>query len=453
MAGLARTGRGGRRSRRVAATGGALTIALLAAACGQGGDTGEASGDDGGEATAAGDEQVTLRFDWWGSDTRHAYTQEIIDIYEADNPNITIEPSFTGFAEYWDRLATGIAAGEGPDVYQHETRYIREYADRGSLLDLSPYVGDIIETDDLDDAVMETGVIDDALYAIPIGINAHGIIADPQVFQEAGVEMPDDETWTYPDAIDLAVEITNATPPGTYGWQMTTAIDTSFEIFARQRGEALFDEDGELGFERDTLVEWWGYQQAFIDEGGSPPASQAVELEAADLDGSLFSTGQGAMMSAWSNQLLTLNTVSGRDLEMLRMPGESAAEQAGMYFKPSQFWAASETTEHPEEAAAFINFLLNDPRVWDIMLSERGLPVNVAERERILSKLSPADQKAAAFLEEIEPDIAPPPPLPPMGASEVQGILQLLNQEVMFGQRTVEDAADAFMQQVEAATS
>lgn len=444
------TGRRGWRSRRASVTGGALTIALLAAACSSGGDDVAATADPG---DGASDEEITLRFEWWGSDTRHQYTQEIVDIYEADNPNITIEPSFTGFAEYWDRLATGIAGGAGPDVLQHETRYIREYADRGSLLDLSPYVGEIIRTEDLDEAVMETGVLDGALYAIPIGINTHGVVADPQVFEEAGVAMPDDETWTYPEAIDLAVQITNATPEGTYGWQMTTAIDTSFEIFARQRGEALFDENGDLGFERDTLVEWWGYQQAFIDEGGSPPASQAIELEAADLDGALFTTGQGAMMSAWSNQLLTLDQVSGRDLQMLRMPGESAHEQAGMYFKPSQFWAASATTEHPEEAAAFIDFLLNDPRVWDIMLSERGLPVNVAERERILGQLSPGDQKAAAFLEEIEPDVAPPPPLPPQGAGEVQGILQRLNQEVMFGALTVEQAADAFIQEVEAATS
>jgi multiple sugar transport system substrate-binding protein len=234
---------------------------------------------------------------------------------------------------------------------------------------------------------------------------------------------------------------------------MTTAIDTSFEMFARQRGEALFDEDGELGFDRDTLVEWWGYQQAFIDEGGAPPASQTLELEAADLEGSLFTTGQGAMMSAWTNQLLTLDEVSGRDLTMLRIPGEGSEEQAGMYFKPSMFWSAGAQTEHPEEAAAFIDFLLNDPRVWDIMLSDRGLPVNVAERERILGDLSSADQKAAAFLDEIEPDVAPPPPLPPMGAGEVQGILQLLNQQVMFGQLTVEQAADAFIEQVEAATS
>lgn len=440
--------------RRSVLSAGLVGMALLAGACGGGGDGDDAAGGGGGAGDGAAEgEEITLNFAWWGSDTRHTYTQEIIDLYEQENPNVTIEPSFTGFGDYWDRLATGVAGGNAPDVMQQETRYVREYADRGALLDLSQYVPDVIDTLNLDESVMETGVVDGGLYAIPIGINAHAVLADPQVFQEAGVELPDDESWTYPELIDLAVGITEATPEGTWGWQMTTAIDTSFEIFARQRGEALFTDDGELGFSRDTLVEWWGYQQALHERGGAPPASQTVELEAADIDGSLFSTNQGAMGTTWTNQLLANNEVSGRELQLLRLPGEGTEQQAGMYFKPSQFWSASAGTEHPEEAARFIDFLLNDPRVADLMLSERGLPVNLELRAQILDQLSPADQQAAAFLEEIEPDIQAPPPLPPQGAGEVQGILQQLNEQVLFDQMTVEDAADRFMEQVSAATS
>ncbi len=434
-------GAAGRRRARRALPALGVAAALVLTACG-GGDSGDADGGP-----------ITLRFSWWGSDPRHEYTQEIIEIYESENRSITIEPSFTGFGDYWDRLATEVAGGGAPDVMQQETRYVREYADRGALLDLSEYAPEIIRTEDLDPAVMETGVVDGGMYAIPIGINAHAVIADPQVFAEAGVPVPDDTTWTYEDLAATAAAVSAATPEGTWGYQMTTAIDTSFEIFARQRGEALFNPDGDLGFTRETLVEWWGHQLAVHENGGAPPAAKTVELEAADIDGSLFSSNQGAMGTAWTNQLVALNEVSGRELQLLRFPGEGTQQQAGMYFKPAQFWSASAQSEHPEEAARFIDFLLNDPRVADLMLSERGLPVNVEQRERILAKLTPADQQAAAFLEEIEPDIAPPPPLPPQGAGEVQGIMQQLNEQVLFGQISVEEAADAFMSQVNAATS
>ncbi|GAA1223147.1 extracellular solute-binding protein [Pseudonocardia alaniniphila] len=438
MVGPGIAAREGRRPWRIALSGVAGTVALLAVACGGG--------------AGGGSEGVTLQFAWWGSDVRHEYTQKIIDLYESEHPGITIQPTFTGFADYWDRLATSVAGGNAPDILQHETRYVREYAERGALLDLSEYAPDIIDTTDLDQSVMGTGVIDGRMYAIPIGVNAHAVVADPQVFADAGVAMPNDDTWTYDEMIDVAARITQAAPDGTWGYQMTTAIDTSFETFARQRGEALFNEQGDLGFRRETLVDWWTYQQAFIDRGAGPPASKAVEIEAADIDGSLFSTHQGAMGTAWTNQLLALEEVSGRSLELLRFPGQGT-DKLGMYYKPSQFWSASASTEHPEEAAAFINFLLNDPRVADLMLSERGLPVNLVERARILGKLTPSDQRAAAFLKDIEPDIAPPPPLPPRGAGEVQGILQQLNEQVMFGQVAPDNAADQFMQQIATVTS
>jgi multiple sugar transport system substrate-binding protein len=86
-----------------------LSLLLVAPACGSGGGSG-----GGGGGAAAG--PITLRFSWWGSDSRQQYTQKLIDQYEAAHPGITIEPDFTSFTDYWDRLATATAGGDAPDV-------------------------------------------------------------------------------------------------------------------------------------------------------------------------------------------------------------------------------------------------------------------------------------------------------------------------------------------------
>lgn len=52
-------------------------------------------------------EPVTLRIAWWGGDTRHSYTQQVIDMYEEQNPNVTIEPEYASFDDYWKKLASG----------------------------------------------------------------------------------------------------------------------------------------------------------------------------------------------------------------------------------------------------------------------------------------------------------------------------------------------------------
>lgn len=122
-----------------------------------------------------------------------------------------------------------------------------------------------------------------------------------------------------------------------------------------------------------------------------------------------------------------------------------------MYFKPAMYWSVSATTEHPEEAARFVDFLVNAPEAAELLLSDRGLPVNTRLREQIIDRLEPADQQVAEFLEQIRGDLQPPPPVPPPGAGEVQEIIQQINEQVLFGQLTPDQAADRFMEEVRAA--
>ncbi len=434
-------GRPASRLRRTLVAGALSLVMAAGTACGSGG--GEQAGADGGP--------VTLRFYWWGSDTRHQYTQQLIDSYEAANPGVTIEAEFSGFDEYWDRLATATAGGDAPDVMQQDTRYVREYADRGALADLSEYLPDVIDTAQLDEATMRSGQIDDQTFAIPTGVNAFALLANPKVFADTGVAVPDDETWTWDQMVQVSAQVSAAGGGQVFGVQDPAFNETTFEIYARQRGEALFDEEGDVGFSRQTLVDWWNHMIALRDTGAAAPPPITVESQVGGIDQSLTSTGRAALGSWWTNQLPALSSNTGQDLQLLRWPGESP--QAGMYLKPAMFWAVSARTEHPEESARFIDYLVNSPEVAEVALSDRGLPINTALRQQIVDQLSPADQKSAEFLEEITPDLAEPPPLPPPGAGEVQRILQQLHEQVLFDRLTVEEAADRFMADADAATA
>ena len=249
---------------RLGVAGGLLGLLLTTAACG--GDSGGPGGGGpaaGEEGTTRADGPVAMRFSWWGSDTRHAATQQLIDLYESKNQGVTLEGDFTGFADYWDRLATSTAGGQAPCVMQQDTRYVREYADRNALLDLSPFVADgTIDASKLDEAVAETGKVEDATYAIPTGVNAFSVVIDPVAFETAGVPVPDDTSWTWDEMIDTAAEITQKTNGAVNGMQAMglNGGDTNFEVFAREQGESLFNEAGEIGFTKETLVEWWNLE-------------------------------------------------------------------------------------------------------------------------------------------------------------------------------------------------
>jgi multiple sugar transport system substrate-binding protein len=92
------------------AVGAATTLALTAC----GGSPAEPPST----APTLSDEPVTLSFTWWGNDVRHGITEELIAAFEAEHENITIEPQYTDWAGYLDKLATTVAAGDAPDIIQ-----------------------------------------------------------------------------------------------------------------------------------------------------------------------------------------------------------------------------------------------------------------------------------------------------------------------------------------------
>jgi len=122
-----------------------------------------------------------------------------------------------------------------------------------------------------------------------------------------------------------------------------------------------------------------------------------------------------------------------------------------MYFKPAMYYSVSAKSEHPEESAKFVDFLLNDPEVAALQLTDRGLPSNLTVRESILGDLAPADQKVADFMEGLEADIVDNPPVPPKGSSEMQDIMIRINTQVLFEEITPDEAADQFLKEVGAA--
>lgn len=426
--------RGRSRPRCAALLAAGIATVLVVTACG---------GDDGGDG---GD--VSLRFSWWGSDERHQQTEEIIAAFEAEHENIEIVADYTDWDSYWDRLATATAGGDIPDVMTQEERYMTDYARNGQLLDLNEVSG-TLDLSGVDPLAMGSGQIDGSQYAVATGVNAFTIVADPRIFEDAGVEMPDDSTWTWDDYVDIAAEI-SASGGDVYGAQAFGTNEAGFNVYARQRGEALYAPDGSLGFSAETLADYWSISMEMIG-GGAPDADLTAEIGATGPDQSLLATNAGAMGFWWTNQLGTLAESAGRELRLLRTPGE--AGHPGMYLKPAMFYSIAADTDHPEEAAMFVDFLLNRRESIDIMLTDRGLPANLELREAILPRLPDTENQVAEFMAEIAPELGDPPPPPPNGAGEIPDIMQRMFDEVLFERLTPLEAADQFMREAETAIS
>lgn len=427
--------------------------ALVLSACGQAenledpdadadGDAGEVADDNGDDDTDDEPGEATIRFSWWGSDTRHTMNQEVIDAFMEEYPHITVVPDYTDWGGYWDKLATQTAGGDTPDVLMQEERYLREYASRGVLANLDEYD---IDTSQIDETILGSGEFDDGLWGIATGVNVRAMIVDPQIFEDAGVDFPDDATWTWDDYAELSAAISENSDAGVYGTQEFGFIEPDLSIWLRQHGQNLWNEDGEIGFDAELMAQRWQMSLDLIESGAAPSASESLEISAGGPEQSLVAMNNGAISMFWSNQLGTLAGAADRDLQLLRYPGETEFDRTGLFLKPAMALSMSESSDHPEEAALFIDWMLNSEVAGEILLTDRGLPANMQVREAIVDLLPEDAQQDADWIADVTPEILDATPSPPTGAGEVAGLLERLNEQVLFGQLSPEEAAEQFV--------
>ena len=415
----------------------ATTASLALAACGSGAPATNAEG------------QAELRFSWWGSDARVKVTTAAITAFETENADIKVKPEYGDWSGYWDKLATQTAGNDTPDIIQMDEKYIAEYSSRGALLDLSKYG---VDTTDLVADVLKAGQNDAGLTGIPAGINAATIIANPKVFEAAGVPLPDDQTWTWEDYKRIAAEVTEKSEPGITGSTAYSADQASLNVWLRQNGKEFYSPEGKLGFAPADMESWLAFLIELGEAKAIPPASTVIEEQSSSLDQSATATGKAAMSFWWSNQLPALENAAGTELVILNYPSKTGSSaDAKLWYKASQFWSASARTKNPEAVGKFINFLANSTAAGEALLADRGVPVSTVVRAAVADKMTPADARVIEFIDGIKDKLGPVPPAVPKGAGAMEDIIKRYASEVMFTRQSPSDAAEKAVAEMNAA--
>ena len=118
-------------------------------------------------AVTQGQGTIELQLTWWGSQTRHDKTIEVIELFEAEHPDIDIIYEFSNFTDYWTLLSTKAASDSLPDVMQHDYAYLAEWALRGQLMPLDDFIADgTIDVSNIAQSIIDSGKIDGQTYAL-----------------------------------------------------------------------------------------------------------------------------------------------------------------------------------------------------------------------------------------------------------------------------------------------
>lgn len=375
--------------KRVMLVMGVTALAFTIGACGskKGNDTqqpatGEqpvASGEKSASEPAKG-EDVTLRFSWWGGDDRHAVTQDATKLYSQKNPNVKIDTEYGAWIGWEEKMALQFSQGKAPDLNQINWNWIESYSASGDAFYDLNQVSDILDLIQFDPAALELCTVDGKLQAVPVSMTGRLYYWNKTTWEKAGLSTP--KTW---DDLINAGEVFRTTLGEEYYPFMLTEYDRM--IFMVYWLECKYGknwvENNELQYTPEEIEEGFAMIKELEDKHVIPTMKEINELSADPVDQSdRWIDGYYAGVHTWNTSSYTLKMALEQSTNVIGQEfvvGDfltGIGDYKGGFTKISMCFAIAANTEHPEEAAKLMQFLLADEEGVTVMSDARGVPVN-----------------------------------------------------------------------------
>jgi multiple sugar transport system substrate-binding protein len=371
------------------------------------------------------------------------HTIAALEAYSAKFPNVQISPEFTDYDSYIDKLATEAAGGNAPDLMSVNADLAGEYSRRGVLLSLEEFVPSVIDLSDYSEGTVFSNTIDGTLYGIPNDCIAASLIYNTAVFEEIGLEIPD-QMWTWEQYAQTANDIAAAKGEGFYGTEDGGGSYIACDMFLRGRGKEFYTADRNLGFTQEDLAAWLSFWQGLRESGGTPPGDVQALATGDDLSRTGIITGNAAILPQLTDTYFGLQALTEDPLGIHLLPngfeGDELMQHHYTYAGNSS--AVSAKTAHADTVIDIIRFMHTDPEGIEIFYRGSGLvPASNTGRESLREEGGPDEQRILDYIDLIL-EAASTPRNPAIAG--VSAILRRMNEEVAFGRLSVEDAAQQF---------
>lgn len=283
---------------------------------------------------------------------------KIIEMFEAENPDIQVQLEPVGSGDYYARILTQIAAGDPPDLLQIGDDAVPMFVDKGAFLPLDDFIADAQYPLDVSiylPGVMEPGQWNGAQYLLPKDFSPLAIYYNKKLFDEAGVAYPQ-EGWTWDDLLATAQQLTKTDASGNvtqWGIQLPGPWTTGFEYWVAAAGGRLISEDGTTFAGYMDSPEVQAAVQFYADfynkyKVAPPPA----DMNAFGGGNSEFDSGRAAMrlFGRWPQSGMKDNP----NIELGVAPLPAGVERAGVLFWGG--FGISSLSENPEAAWRFLRY-------------------------------------------------------------------------------------------------
>ena len=370
------------------------------------------------------------------SPERTAVLQGIVDDFEANNPDVTVEIVSLPWGSAFEKLATMVAGGDIPDVVEMPDTWQALYAGSGQLASLTDHVADWEHGATLTDKTVAMGSQAGDLYMIPYGFYLRAMFYNKRLLEEAGVDAPPATMEEFMAASAAVSELDGkygyclrGGPGGTNGWIMFAATMNGTNEF--------FTEDGISRINEPGSVAGIQFMIDMYQNGNAPRDSVSWgfnEIVAG------FYSGTCAFLDQDPDALIAISErMDADDFAVIPMP----VGPSGQAFPTIGFagWSIFNSTEHEDEAFDLVA-ALSSPEANSTWAQRVGvIPIHEgADQDPFFQS-----EQFAGWFDTLNGEQYIPTTMPTyleqwgyFGST----LLLETSQEALLGQRTAQDLAD-----------
>lgn len=388
-------------------------------------------------------DQVNLIFRQFDPPTETAGLQEAINAWNTNNPNIQVRMETMSGGDTLAQLAREIPAGAGPDIQHMAFVWTRDLAKSNLLLELGPLIEAEAPGAGIDDFLaLDLATLDGKTYGMPWSADTFAMAYRPDLLEAAGVALPD--TW---DELTAAAEALT-TGDGQFGLcfpagsSPDSGMWTLVNYYLWSNGSTLIDETApgtwEIVASAEDIAAAMSYFNNFFASGTAPESLITVNSWGdPELIGGL---GRGdCAITFFPPQ--TFRAAQGQS----EMPLETGMIPAGSEKRISHLGGRAlginPNTKHPEEAWAFVRYLLSPDtfKTYNQYPAQGSVldALDFPENEQGYVDMLPQAQTFERYISS------------PIAVSSMTGLINREFGAVFSGQRSVEQASQMVLDELQ----
>jgi oligogalacturonide transport system substrate-binding protein len=334
-------------------------------------------------AGAKKDSGTTLRFSWWGGDSRHEATLKVIELYESKNPGVKVVGEYGGWDGYREKLVTQIAGGTAPDIMQIDQPWLYELSSMGEVF-LTIDASAAIDTSKFDRNFLNSYCLyQNQVKGLPTGLNGETFLVNTALLRRAGVD-PNTE-WNWDNLFTEGAKVA-ALGPRNYLLAIDPALTRFvFQKYMSQIAGGMIDDNKNVLFTEQQATSALTLFKRLLDERILIPYSDSSLFYQKPEENPEWINGNLALMHSWvSNQDRSGGGVPG--LTVKSLPLMPNAKDSGILVRPAQILSINKNSKNTAAAAKFVDFFFNDPEAAEILNIQRGIPPTSTARELLAAK-------------------------------------------------------------------